>query len=64
MVDVPEPAVLAEGVLLSGEMHATEPYETIPPSLRMEEDGRARPGHVHRRADARSPTSGTAAWWS
>jgi 7,8-dihydropterin-6-yl-methyl-4-(beta-D-ribofuranosyl)aminobenzene 5'-phosphate synthase len=39
VVDVPEPVVLAEGVLLSGVMHATEPYEAIPPSLRMEEDG-------------------------
>jgi 7,8-dihydropterin-6-yl-methyl-4-(beta-D-ribofuranosyl)aminobenzene 5'-phosphate synthase len=39
VVDVPEPVVLAEGVLLSGEMHATEPYEAIPPSLRMEQDG-------------------------
>ena len=26
-------------MLLSGEMRATEPYETIPPSLRMEQDG-------------------------
>jgi 7,8-dihydropterin-6-yl-methyl-4-(beta-D-ribofuranosyl)aminobenzene 5'-phosphate synthase len=39
VVDVPEPTVLAEGVLLSGAMHATEPYEAIPPSLRMEEAG-------------------------
>jgi len=39
VVDVPGPTVLAEGVLLSGEMHATEPYEVIPPSLRMEQDG-------------------------
>ena len=39
MVDVPEPAVLAEGVLLSGEMRQPEPYEAIPPSLRMEQDG-------------------------
>ena len=39
VVDVPEPVVLAEGVLLSGEMRAPEPYEAIPPSLRMEEDG-------------------------
>ena len=39
VVDVPEPAVLAEGVLLSGEMRQPEPYETIPPSLRMEQDG-------------------------
>jgi 7,8-dihydropterin-6-yl-methyl-4-(beta-D-ribofuranosyl)aminobenzene 5'-phosphate synthase len=39
VVDVPDPVVLAEGVLLSGEMHATEPYEVIPPSMRMEVDG-------------------------
>jgi 7,8-dihydropterin-6-yl-methyl-4-(beta-D-ribofuranosyl)aminobenzene 5'-phosphate synthase len=39
VVDVPEPLVLAEGVLLSGEMRETEPYEAIPPSLRMEEGG-------------------------
>jgi 7,8-dihydropterin-6-yl-methyl-4-(beta-D-ribofuranosyl)aminobenzene 5'-phosphate synthase len=39
VVDVAEPVVLAEGVLLSGEMRATEPYEAIPPSLRMEQDG-------------------------
>ena len=41
VVDVPEPAVLAEGILLSGEMHAPEPYEEIPPSMRMEGDGGA-----------------------
>jgi 7,8-dihydropterin-6-yl-methyl-4-(beta-D-ribofuranosyl)aminobenzene 5'-phosphate synthase len=39
VVDVPEPLVLAEGVLLSGEMRTPEPYEAIPPSLRMEHDG-------------------------
>ena len=39
VVDVAEPVVLAEGALLSGEMRATEPYEAIPPSLRMEQDG-------------------------
>jgi 7,8-dihydropterin-6-yl-methyl-4-(beta-D-ribofuranosyl)aminobenzene 5'-phosphate synthase len=39
VVDVPEPVALAEGVLLSGEMRTPEPYETIPPSLRMEEAG-------------------------
>jgi hypothetical protein len=38
-LDVPEPMVLAEGVLLSGEMRAPEAYEAIPPSLRMEQDG-------------------------
>jgi 7,8-dihydropterin-6-yl-methyl-4-(beta-D-ribofuranosyl)aminobenzene 5'-phosphate synthase len=39
VVDVPEPVVLAEGVLLSGEMRTPEPYEPIPPSLRKEQDG-------------------------
>jgi 7,8-dihydropterin-6-yl-methyl-4-(beta-D-ribofuranosyl)aminobenzene 5'-phosphate synthase len=39
VVDVPAPVVLGEGVLLSGEMRATEPYEVIPPAMRMEEDG-------------------------
>jgi 7,8-dihydropterin-6-yl-methyl-4-(beta-D-ribofuranosyl)aminobenzene 5'-phosphate synthase len=38
-VDVPEPMILDEGVLLSGEMRTPEPYETIPPSMRMEQDG-------------------------
>jgi 7,8-dihydropterin-6-yl-methyl-4-(beta-D-ribofuranosyl)aminobenzene 5'-phosphate synthase len=41
VVDVPEPVVLGEGVLLSGEMRVTEPYEVIPPSLRMEVAGGA-----------------------
>ena len=36
---VERPTVLDQGVLLSGEMHATEPFETIPPSLRVERDG-------------------------
>jgi 7,8-dihydropterin-6-yl-methyl-4-(beta-D-ribofuranosyl)aminobenzene 5'-phosphate synthase len=39
VVDILAPVVLGEGVLLSGEMRATEAYEAIPPSLRMEEDG-------------------------
>jgi len=39
VVDVPEPMTLPEGVLLSGEMRTPEPYEAIPPSLRMEEAG-------------------------
>jgi 7,8-dihydropterin-6-yl-methyl-4-(beta-D-ribofuranosyl)aminobenzene 5'-phosphate synthase len=39
VTDVPEPAILAEGVLLSGEMRTPESYEAIPPSLRMEEAG-------------------------
>jgi 7,8-dihydropterin-6-yl-methyl-4-(beta-D-ribofuranosyl)aminobenzene 5'-phosphate synthase len=39
VVDVPEPLGLPEGVLLSGEMRTPEPYEAIPPSLRMEEAG-------------------------
>jgi 7,8-dihydropterin-6-yl-methyl-4-(beta-D-ribofuranosyl)aminobenzene 5'-phosphate synthase len=39
VIDVPEPVVLAEGALLSGEMRTPEPFEAIPPSLRMEQDG-------------------------
>jgi 7,8-dihydropterin-6-yl-methyl-4-(beta-D-ribofuranosyl)aminobenzene 5'-phosphate synthase len=39
VVDVPGPLVLGEGVLLSGEMRQPEPFEVIPPSLRMEQDG-------------------------
>ena len=39
VVEVPGPIVLAEGVLLSGEMHETEPYEVIPSSLSAERDG-------------------------
>lgn len=38
-----EPTVLAEGVMLSGEMTAPEPYETIPPALRVERDGELYP---------------------
>ena len=34
-----EPTLLAEGVMLSGEMAAPMPYETIPPSLRVERNG-------------------------
>ena len=34
-----EPTVLAEGVMLSGEMTAPIPYEIIPPSLQVERDG-------------------------
>lgn len=33
------PTVLPEGVLLSGEMHETAPFEIIPPSLKVERDG-------------------------
>jgi len=33
------PTALAEGVALSGEMHETMPFETIPASLRVERDG-------------------------
>ena len=33
------PAALGEGVLLSGEMHETVPFEVIPPSLRVEREG-------------------------
>ena len=36
---VETPTVLPEGVLLSGEMHETEPFEVIPPSLKVERDG-------------------------
>lgn len=36
---VTEPTVVAEGVLLSGEMHAQEPFETIPAYMRVERDG-------------------------
>jgi 7,8-dihydropterin-6-yl-methyl-4-(beta-D-ribofuranosyl)aminobenzene 5'-phosphate synthase len=36
---VTAPTVLAEGVLLSGEMHETVPFEVIPASLRVERDG-------------------------
>jgi 7,8-dihydropterin-6-yl-methyl-4-(beta-D-ribofuranosyl)aminobenzene 5'-phosphate synthase len=36
---VTAPTVLAEGVMLSGEMTAPMPYETIPPSLRVERGG-------------------------
>ena len=31
--------MLPEGVLLSGEMHETQPFEIIPPSLKVERDG-------------------------
>jgi 7,8-dihydropterin-6-yl-methyl-4-(beta-D-ribofuranosyl)aminobenzene 5'-phosphate synthase len=34
-----KPTPIAEGLWLSGEMHATEDWETIPSSLRVEEDG-------------------------
>jgi 7,8-dihydropterin-6-yl-methyl-4-(beta-D-ribofuranosyl)aminobenzene 5'-phosphate synthase len=37
---VTAPTVLDEGVLLSGEMHETEPFEAIPASLRVERDGK------------------------
>ena len=33
------PTLLPEGVLLSGEMHETAPFEVIPPSLKVERDG-------------------------
>jgi 7,8-dihydropterin-6-yl-methyl-4-(beta-D-ribofuranosyl)aminobenzene 5'-phosphate synthase len=36
---VEKPTVLPEGVLLSGEMHETVPFEVIPPSLKVERDG-------------------------
>ncbi len=36
---VKEPTAIAEGLLLSGEMHAQEPFETIPANLKVERDG-------------------------
>ena len=36
---VETPTLLPEGVLLSGEMHETEAFEIIPPSLKVERDG-------------------------
>jgi len=39
VTDVREPTPLPGGVLLSGEMHAMEPFEVIPPSLRVERAG-------------------------
>ena len=36
---VTDPVVLPEGVALSGEMHETMPFETIPTALRVERDG-------------------------
>jgi 7,8-dihydropterin-6-yl-methyl-4-(beta-D-ribofuranosyl)aminobenzene 5'-phosphate synthase len=36
---VEKPTLLPEGVMLSGEMHETEPFEVIPPSLKVERDG-------------------------
>jgi 7,8-dihydropterin-6-yl-methyl-4-(beta-D-ribofuranosyl)aminobenzene 5'-phosphate synthase len=33
------PTLVADGVLLSGEMHEQEPFETIPANLRVERDG-------------------------
>jgi 7,8-dihydropterin-6-yl-methyl-4-(beta-D-ribofuranosyl)aminobenzene 5'-phosphate synthase len=36
---VKEPRAIAEGVLLSGEMHAQEPFEPIPTNLQVERDG-------------------------
>jgi 7,8-dihydropterin-6-yl-methyl-4-(beta-D-ribofuranosyl)aminobenzene 5'-phosphate synthase len=38
-LDVAAPAVLGGTILLSGEMHATEPFETIPATMRVEADG-------------------------
>jgi 7,8-dihydropterin-6-yl-methyl-4-(beta-D-ribofuranosyl)aminobenzene 5'-phosphate synthase len=40
---VKEPTAIAEGVLLSGEMHAQEPFEPIPANLRVERDGEVVP---------------------
>ena len=36
---VREPEAIADGLMLSGEMHAREPHEPIPPSLKVERDG-------------------------
>lgn len=36
---IEKPTVLPEGVLLSGEMHETAPFEVIPPSLKVERHG-------------------------
>jgi len=40
---VTEPREIAEGVLLSGEMHAQEPFEPIPSNLQIERDGAVGP---------------------
>jgi 7,8-dihydropterin-6-yl-methyl-4-(beta-D-ribofuranosyl)aminobenzene 5'-phosphate synthase len=40
---VREPTAIAEGVLLSGEMHAQEPFEPIPSNLQVERDGAVGP---------------------
>jgi 7,8-dihydropterin-6-yl-methyl-4-(beta-D-ribofuranosyl)aminobenzene 5'-phosphate synthase len=39
VVTVREPSPVADGLLLSGEMHSQEPFEPIPPSLQVERDG-------------------------
>jgi 7,8-dihydropterin-6-yl-methyl-4-(beta-D-ribofuranosyl)aminobenzene 5'-phosphate synthase len=40
---VTAPTLVADGVLLSGEMHAREDFETIPDDLKVERDGRLEP---------------------
>ncbi len=40
---VREPTMIADGVLLSGEMHAQEPFEPIPANLKVERDGHVVP---------------------
>jgi 7,8-dihydropterin-6-yl-methyl-4-(beta-D-ribofuranosyl)aminobenzene 5'-phosphate synthase len=40
---VEKPTAIAEGVLLSGEMHAQEPFEPIPTNLQVERDGVVQP---------------------
>jgi len=40
---VTTPTLVADGVLLSGEMHAREDFETIPANLKVERDGRLEP---------------------
>ncbi|HKW95030.1 MAG TPA: MBL fold metallo-hydrolase [Methylomirabilota bacterium] len=42
---VREPTLLAEGLLLSGEMHEQESFEPIPDNLRVERDGVIGPDH-------------------
>ena len=40
---VTEPTPIADGVLLSGEMHEAEAFEPIPENLRVERDGQIVP---------------------
>ena len=63
MVDVPEPVSWPRASSSPGEMRTPEPYEAIPPSLRMEEDG-ALVQDTFIGEQTLSPTSGTAGWSS